>query len=177
MRAAGAFAMAESIVEFFLEHFRARRHERACRQRRGYRMESFTYGQILDLATGFARMLEARGIIKGERVMLWGENSAQWIASFFGCVLAGVIVVPIDDASAADFAVRVSRQVEARLLVASRRHLHECSVAGFPIATVTLEHLAEAERKYDEEQPRGKPRIRLRIFRARNAAARQRRRR
>ena len=60
-------------------------------------MESFTYGGILDLATGFARMLEARGIIKGERVMLWGENSAQWIASFFGCVLAGVIVVPIDD--------------------------------------------------------------------------------
>src|SRR5438270_6199214 len=136
--------MAESIAEFFLEHFRARRHQRACRQRRGYRMESFTYGEILDLATGFARMLEARGIIKGERVMLWGENSAQWIAGFFGCVLAGVIVVPIDDASAADFAVRVSRQVEARLLVASRRHLHECSVAGFPIATVTLEHLAEA---------------------------------
>src|SRR5438128_9540163 len=33
------------------------------------------------------------------------------------------------------------------------------------ISHVLIEHLAEAERKYDEEQPKRKPRIRLRIFR------------
>jgi long-chain acyl-CoA synthetase len=135
--------MAESLAEFFLENFRAHRHERACRQRRGYRTESFTYGEILDMACGFARKLEARGIARCDRVMVWGENCAEWMAVFFGCVLRGVIVVPMDDGSAADFAMRVFQQVEAKLLVGSRRHLHECSAAGVSIASLSLEDLAE----------------------------------
>jgi long-chain acyl-CoA synthetase len=135
--------MAESLAEFFLENFRAHRQERACRQRRGYRTESFTYGGILDMACGFARKLEARGIAKGDRVMVWGENCSEWMAVFFGCVLRGVIVVPMDDGSAADFAMRVFQQVEAKLLVGSRRHLHECSAAGVSIASLSLEDLAE----------------------------------
>ena len=128
-------AMAESIAEFFLEHFRARRHERAYRQRRGYRTESFTYGEVLEMALSFARKLEARGIAKGDRVMVWGENCAEWVAAFFGCALRGVIVVPMDDGAAADFAMRVFQQVEAKLLVGSRRHVHECAAAGHSMAT------------------------------------------
>lgn len=136
--------MAESIAEFFLDNYRAHRHERACRQRRGYRTQSFTYGDILEMACGFARKLEARGILKGDRVMIWGENCAEWMAVFFGCALGGVIVVPMDDGSAADFAMRVFRQVEGKLLVGSRRHLNECSAVGFSVASLSLEDLAEA---------------------------------
>ena len=136
-------AMAESIAEFFLENFRAHRHERACRQRRGFRSESFTYSEILDMASGFARELEARGIAKGDRVMVWGENSAQWMAVFFGCALRGVIVVPMDDGSASDFAMRVFQRVSAKLLVASRRHLHECVAPGRSISNMNLEDLPQ----------------------------------
>jgi long-chain acyl-CoA synthetase len=134
--------MADSLAEFFLENYRAHRRERACRQRRGYRTESFTYGEILDMASGFARMLEARGISKGDRVMIWGENCAEWMAVFFGCALLGVIVVPMDHGSAADFAMRVFQQVEAKLLVGARRHLHECAATGFSSPTLSLEDLA-----------------------------------
>ena len=35
-------------------------------------------------------------ITPGDRVILWGENSAAWIAVFFGCLLRGVLVVPLD---------------------------------------------------------------------------------
>ena len=133
--------MAESIAEFFLENFRAHRHERAYRQRRGYRTEPFTYSEILEMAGGFARKLEARGIAKGDRVMVWGENCAEWAAVFFGCALRGVVVVPMDDGSAVDFAMRVFRQVSAKLLVGSRRHLHECSANGLSIPSLSLEDL------------------------------------
>ena len=114
--------MAESIAEFFLEHFPAHRRERAYRQRRGYRTESFTYGDVLDMACAFVRQLDSRGIVKGDRVMLWGENCAEWVAVFFACAVRGVIVVPMDDGAAADFAMRVHKQVGAKLLVASRAH-------------------------------------------------------
>jgi len=136
--------MAESLAEFFSENFRAHRHECVYRQRRGYRTESFTYGEVLEMAFGVARKLEARGIAKGDRVMLWGENCAEWAAVFFACALAGAIVVPMDDGSAVDFAMRVFRQVEAKLLVGSTRHMHECAAAGISITTLTLDDLAQA---------------------------------
>jgi len=119
--------MADSIADFFLEHFPAHGRERAYLQHRGYRTESFTYGAVVDKAFAFARELASRGIQKGDRVMLWGEDSAEWVAAFFGCVLCGIVVVPMDDGASADFALRVFRQVEAKTLVASRRHVHECA--------------------------------------------------
>ena len=136
--------MAESLAEFFVENFGRHRHECTFRQRRGYRMESFTYGEVMEMAFSLTRKLEARGIVKGDRVMLWGENSAQWVAAFFGCALGGVIVVPMDDGSAPDFAMRVYRQVEAKLLIGSRQHIHDCAAAGHSIATLMFENLAQA---------------------------------
>jgi len=99
--------MAESLAEFFLTNFRAHRNEGAYGQRRGYRMEWFTYGQVLAMAVQFSGELEARGIGKGERVMLWGENCAEWVAAFFGCALSGVVVVPMDDGASGEFAARL----------------------------------------------------------------------
>ena len=135
--------MAESLAQFFLQNFHAHRQERAYRQRRGYRTESFTYGQILQMSCAFAHTLDARGIAKGDRVMLWGENCAEWVAAFFGCALSGVIVVPMDDGAAADFAMRVFQQVQGKLLLGSRRHINECASEGLSIATLILEDLAQ----------------------------------
>jgi len=117
--------MVESLAEFFLENFQAHTSERAYGQRCGYRMEWFTYGQVLEMAVRLAGDLETRGIGKGERVMLWGENCAEWVAVFLGCALSGAVVVPMDDRASAEFATRVARQVEARLWVCSRRHAGE----------------------------------------------------
>src|SRR3984957_17779920 len=136
--------MAESLAEFFTIHFQAHRLERAYGQRRGYRMEWFTYGQVLAMASRFARELEARQIGDGDRVLLWGENRTEWVAAFFGCALRGVVVVPMDNGASADFAARVCRQVEAKLLVCSRPHAQE-TPGEFPAAvpTVILEDLAQ----------------------------------
>ncbi len=114
--------MAGSLAEFFRTNFDRHKHECAYRQRRGYRTESLTYGEIVRMAQSFASRLEGQVISKGDRVMLWGENSAEWVAAFFGCVLRGVVVVPMDDGASDDFAARVYQQVGAKLLVASRAH-------------------------------------------------------
>ncbi len=123
--------MPESLAQFFLEHFRAHRDERAYGRHRGYRMEWFTYGQIFEMAVGFSGELESRGIAKGDRVLLWGENCAEWVAAFLGCALRGMVVVPMDDGASADFVGRVARQVEARLWVCSRKHAG--SVGSVPV--------------------------------------------
>ena len=135
--------MAESLADFFSDHFGAHRHECAYRQRRGYRTESFTYGQVISMARAFARELEPRGISKGDRVMLWGENCAEWVAVFFGCALTGVVVVPMDDGASADFAMRVLQQVQAKLVITSRAHAHTFEAAHSPVASLSFEEIAQ----------------------------------
>jgi len=130
--------MAESLAEFFLANFQAHRDGRAYGQRCGYRMEWFSYGHVLEMAVRFSRELETQGIGKGERVMLWGENCAEWVAAFFGCALRGVVIVPMDDGASAEFAGRVAGQVEAKLWVCSRPHAGE---GGAPY--VILDDLSE----------------------------------
>ncbi|MGB8762635.1 MAG: AMP-binding protein, partial [Candidatus Sulfotelmatobacter sp.] len=134
--------MAESLAEFFLATFQAHPDERAYGQRHGYRMQWFTYGQVLEMASRFAGDLDARGIGKGDRVMLWGENCAEWVAAFFGCALRGVVVVPMDDGASAEFAGRVARQVEAKLWVGSRRHAADVDETG-AVPHVVLEDLSQ----------------------------------
>jgi long-chain acyl-CoA synthetase len=144
--------MAESLSEFFLANFQAHRDEWAYGQRRGYRMEWFTYGQVLEMAVRFGRELEARGIGKGDRVMLWGENCAEWVAAFFGCALSGVVVVPMDDGASADFAERVAGQVEAKLWVCSGKHV---SIAGSrPV--ITLEEVKSPALSLQRTQGQGR---------------------
>ena len=128
--------MAESLAELFLANFQAHRDERAYGQRRGYRMEWFTHEEVLEMAFWFRRELEVRGIGKGERVMLWGSNCAQWVAAFFGCALRGVIIVPMDDGASEDFGSLVSAQVEARLWVCSRRRSAVCTSGAVPVVVL-----------------------------------------
>src|ERR1700722_4472780 len=111
-----------SLAEYLDDYLR-RGQECAYVQHRGYRTVRFTYRQGAETAFRFARELESRQIEKGERVLLWGPNSAEWVSVFFGCMLRGAIVVPMDDAGTADFAQRVYGQVDARLLVCSRQHI------------------------------------------------------
>jgi long-chain acyl-CoA synthetase len=137
--------MPESLAEFFTTNFQTHAHERAYGQRRGYRTQWFTYGQVLEVACRFSRELEARQIRKGDRVMLWGENGAEWVAVFFGCVLRGAVVVPMDNGATTDFAARVFRQVDAKLMVGSRSHAEEASDKFSATAhTLILEDLPEA---------------------------------
>src|SRR5438270_4779684 len=92
-------------------------------QRRGYRTERWTYRQVFELSAQLARELEARGIRKGDRVLLWSENSAQWVAAFFGCALRGAVVVPMDRIATPEFAGRVAQQTQAKLALCSRELL------------------------------------------------------
>ena len=74
----------------------------------GNRRRVTTYGELARLAGRFAALLEQRGIGPGDRVVLWGENSAEWMAAFYGMVLRGVLAVPLDAFGTAEFAKRVA---------------------------------------------------------------------
>ena len=129
--------MARSSILEYLDNFRHHARESAYAFRRGYRLQRWSYGDVLRDAHRFARALDARGIGRNDKVIIWGENCAEWVVAFFGCLLRGAIVVPIDKIAAPEFAARVAQQVDAKLFVAS---LHN-TVQG--IAHLELDTLCE----------------------------------
>jgi long-chain acyl-CoA synthetase len=87
---------------------------------RGYRRERWSYGRLAAVAYQFARELDARNISRGDAVLLWSPNCAEWVAAFLGCALCGVIAIPVDDAANPDFARRISLQVRTKLVLCPR---------------------------------------------------------
>ena len=124
-----------------VEDFRNHATETAVVSHRGIRRYPKTYGELAQLAGRFAAALDRRNIAPGDRVVLWGANSAEWIAAFFGCLLRGVVAVPLDAAGAPEFALRVIRDVAPKLIVGDRALLDSLDGADASIL-LTLSGLA-----------------------------------
>ena len=124
-----------------VEDFRNHATETAVVSHRGIRRYATTYGELAQLAGRFAAELDRRAIAPGDRVVLWGANSAEWIAAFFGCLLRGVVAVPLDAAGAPEFALRVIRDVAPKLIVGDRALLDSLDGADASIL-LTLSGLA-----------------------------------
>ena len=64
---------------------------------------NWTYQELWNNSTQVASYLTRRGVTKGDRVIIWGDNRPEWVAAFFGSVLIGAIVVPLDAQSTGEF--------------------------------------------------------------------------
>ena len=83
----------------------------------GLRSRSYRYSEIVGFANAFAARLQAAGIAKNEKIILYSENRPEWVVALWGCLLAGVIAVPIDFRSAPDFVHRIAAIVDARAIL------------------------------------------------------------
>jgi len=83
----------------------------------GYRVRRYSYQAVRQAALAFANRLHSVGVAPGDTVLFWGENRPEWIMAFWGCLLKGAVVVPIDYRTSAEFLASISRTVKARLLL------------------------------------------------------------
>ncbi len=83
----------------------------------GYRTWSLSYGDVADAAGAFAARLRSAGVNKGQSLAIWSENRPEWIVALWGCLLEGVVLVPIDYRTSAAFVLRVADIVDARAVL------------------------------------------------------------
>lgn len=117
-----------------VEDFRRHGKDIVVVSHRGNRALTSTYAELAALCDRFATLLIQREIAPGERVVLWGQNGVEWMAAFFGCVLRGVICVPLDAAGSLDFAQRVIAETTPRLIAADSELLARLRPATAQIA-------------------------------------------
>ena len=106
----------ETLLDFFDDRIRSDRPFLVYDG--GYRTYTWSYAEIGRAARRFAASLRQHGLAPGDRVVLWGENRAEWIVAFWGCLAARTVAVPIDLRASPDLVGRVVRIVAARLVVA-----------------------------------------------------------
>ncbi len=81
----------------------------------GYRSRSWSYKRLRERSLAFAGELVRRDIGRGDCVLVWGENRPEWLAAYWGCVLQGVAIVPVDFHSSASLAAKIAARTGAKL--------------------------------------------------------------
>jgi long-chain acyl-CoA synthetase len=108
---------------------------------RGLRRDRLTFREAHDRGLRLAAYFRDRGLRKGDRVALFAPNMPETVTAFYGCWLAGLVVVPID-VRMAEVKIR-----DVLALTEPRRALvSKTTASGFPAGGVpadVLEGLAD----------------------------------
>lgn len=103
------------LLHSYLKNFTG--NSTAYARKHGLRTERATYAEVASTAYRFSRLLERLKIGRGERMIICAANRMEWVGAFFGAMLQGVVTVPLDVQSSADFIERVARQVQPKLVL------------------------------------------------------------
>ncbi|MGW4339325.1 class I adenylate-forming enzyme family protein [Rhodococcus koreensis] len=79
--------------------------------------QRLTYRQANDLANRFANGLLARGLERGDVVMLFCDNSVEALLAKHGIAKAGLVCAPVNTMMAADVVERLINLVEPKFLI------------------------------------------------------------
>jgi crotonobetaine/carnitine-CoA ligase len=78
---------------------------------------TWTFAESLAAAERVGRNLLSAGAVPGDRVVLVAQNSSQFVRTWLGSAVAGLVEVPVNTAYEHDFLAHQVRTVEARLAV------------------------------------------------------------
>lgn len=102
-----------------------------------YRSQRFSYRRVTERALAFSSWLEKQNPASAHapaapKAVLWARPSARWAMAFYGCVLAGTVVAPVDAGFSADFVRQVAAQIGAVLLISDASTENTLSLANSP---------------------------------------------
>ncbi len=94
----------------------------------------YTYRQALTCASNIAHRLATRhGIGRGDRVVLWGTGSPEWVLTAFAVYRLGAVTVPLDPQWPAQEVDAAAGLTEAKLICAAPRLAATLRDASCPV--------------------------------------------
>jgi len=103
---------------------------------------TYTWQQLLQSAEHLAGGLQALGVQKGQRVILFMQNCPQFIIAFHAVIRLGAVVVPVNPMNKADELGHYILDAEAHVAIASSDIAPELARASqMPEAGQALQHL------------------------------------
>lgn len=83
----------------------------------GYRTKHVTYKQLYDMARQFSLFLKDQGVKQGDPVVILAPNSPYWGVVYWGTIIHGAVLVPMNIQITAPMLERAMKQTDAKLLI------------------------------------------------------------
>jgi len=112
----------------------------ALKMRMGFRTKTLSYKEVYDLAKKVSLFLKLNGINKGDKVLVCAPNSPYWICIYWGCLLRGAIIVPLNIQTSQDVIKKIADQTEAKIIF---KHLFFRYELSSNLKQFFIEHLAD----------------------------------
>lgn len=109
--------------------------------RTGIRKLTFTYSNLYEFSLLMASYLKEQGVNKGDKVAIWAPNSPFWAFSYFGILLTGAVVVPIDFAGGKNRAETIVKLSGAKFVIQSIYKFEKLPTLASGLKTVMVEDL------------------------------------
>ena len=106
----------QTLVDLIPEIERLGNRE-AVRWSNGFRTWTATYRELYGKIGAVAADFDRRGIRKGDRVLIWGEDRMEWMAVFWACIARGIEAVPVDYRFSPDLVERIRSECRPKLII------------------------------------------------------------
>jgi long-chain acyl-CoA synthetase len=108
----------ETLIDLLRATCAAHRDKTALSLHSGLSEDAWSYDRLWNAAHAVARhMRQAVGLAAGERVIVWGPNCPELVATYFGVMLARLIVVPMDPSAKPEYLGRIAERTKAVAVV------------------------------------------------------------
>ena len=105
----------------------------------------FTYSQLDDMSDELAQGLINRGVGRGDRVVLFLDNSAEAVVSIFAVLKAGAVFSPVNPSTKADKLAYILNNCRARAVITQQKIAAVAADAVETSPSVTLTVVADGE--------------------------------
>src|SRR5579863_8911561 len=102
---------------------------------------SYTYAELQQKVFAFTGYLQEEGFIKGQRIMVWAPSRSDWMIAFLGTLLAGGVIVPLDNGSKEDFIERIAQTTEATHIITTGKQYATLKKVSLPL--IDLDNLPQ----------------------------------
>jgi long-chain acyl-CoA synthetase len=113
------------------------------------RPRELTFAQLDAMANGAARAIAGRGLLRGDRVAILSANRAEYLATCYGIMRAGLVAVPVNFKFPRSTIEFIIRDAGAELVFCDRAHRADCP-SGLPVVCFGDEEAESFDRFLDE---------------------------
>lgn len=114
-----------TLVDILKRSAQLHKNRPAVSMRRGYRTLTFSYEELYTNARRLAALLQAHNIQQGENVVILAPNSPLWVTVFFGTLIHGCRIVPLNIQSTPDFVRKTIENTNAKIVFKYAIYTHQ----------------------------------------------------
>ncbi len=102
----------------------------------GNEMSILTYRNLQERVHAFAGYLQQQHLTRGDRLIIWSPSRIDWLVTYLGALLVGMVIVPLDINSKEDFLQRIAATTEAKFLVTTQKQYQNLQQPPLPLIDI-----------------------------------------